>query len=555
MSRTTRPARAGRSPLTPAVAGLAGLAGLALLTACTSTRGPATASAAAGSPRKALVIGTTDQVTSLDPAGSWDAGSGTVEGEVYAPLLNTRFGSSDVVPDLAAGIKLTGPREYTVTLKPGLKFANGHPLTSASVKFSFDRQLRIADKNGPSALLYDLASVAAPDPLTAVFTLKSANDSLFPQVLTTSAGLIVDEQVFPPDKVLDDSAIVAGKPWDGPYSIGTYDKNSLVSFSANPAYQGLLGTPKTPDVDLKYYTDAGNLKLDVQQGALDVVYRTLTVSDLEDLGTKKGVVVHTGSGNGIRYIVFDLKTQPYGSATKDADPAKALAVRQAVADSVDRAQLAAQVYKGTLTPLYSSVPDGITGATPSLKALYGDKKGGPDRAAAAAVLAQAGVTTPVALNLQYNSDHYGSSSADEYALIKTQLEATGLFTVNLQSTAWTQYGKDRVADQYPLYQLGWYADYLDADDYLASFYAHDSWVSNGYEDPAVQALIGREETETDPAKRTALIQEIQDKVAATVPLLPLLQGSTAIVTRADVTGVPATLDSSYQFRWAELAKQ
>lgn len=548
MSRTTRPVRNGLAVIALSTATLVAM------TACTSAKTTAGAAGTGGS-AKALTIGTTDQVVSLDPAGSWDAGSGTIEDEVYATLLSPKNGSSDVVPNLAAGIRLTGPKEYTVTLKPGLKFANGHDLTSSDVKFSFDRQLKIADQNGPSELLYNLASVAAPDPTTVVFTLKTANDSLFPQVLSTGAGYIVDEQVFPADKILDDTAVVAGKPWDGPYTIDSYQKNSLVSFTANSAYQGLLGTPKTSNVQLKYYTDASNLKLDVQQGTLDAVYRTLSTADLQDLSTKKGITVHTGSGNGIRYIVFNLRTQPFGSKTKDADPAKALAVRQAVADSVDRAQLASQVYKNTFQPLYTSVPDGITGATPSLKGLYGDKQGGPDKAAAAQVLAAAGVKTPVVLNLQYNTDHYGASSADEYALIKTQLEATGLFKVNLQSTEWAQYGKDRVADLYPLYQLGWYADYLDADDYLSSFYAHNSWVNNGYNDPAVYALIQAEETETDPAKRTALIEQVQDKVAAAVPLLPLLQGSTAIVTRSDVSGVPDQLTSAYQFRWAELSKK
>lgn len=531
-----------------------GAAALLVLTACTSTRSDTGDSADAGA-AKAVTIGTTDQVSSLDPAGSWDAGSGTIESEVYSPLLSTPNGSSDVSPNLASAVKLSAPTQYTVTLKPGLKFANGHELTSSDVKFSFDRQLGIADKNGPSALLYNLASVAAPDPTTVVFTLKTANDTLFPQVLSTAAGLVVDEQVFPADKILDDTAIVAAKPWNGPYTIDSYEKNSLVSFSANTAYQGLFGKPKAPHVRLKYYTDASNLKLDVQQGGIDIVYRTLTVTDLQDLSTKKGLTVHTGSGNGIRFIVFNLKTQPYGSATQQADPVKALAVRQAVADSIDRNQLAEQVYKNTFRPLYSSVPDGITGAGDSFKPLYGDKRGGPDKAAAAKTLSTAGVKTPVTLNLQYNTDHYGSSSADEYALIKTQLETTGLFKVNLQSTEWAQYGKDRVADQYPLYQLGWYADYLDADDYLSSFFAANSWVSNGYQDPAVRALVKQEETETDPAKRTAIIQQVQDKTAAAVPLLPLLQGSTAIVTRAGISGVPDKLDSAYQFRWAELAKK
>ncbi|MEV6930109.1 ABC transporter substrate-binding protein [Dactylosporangium sp. NPDC051485] len=534
---------------TKAATTLAALLSLAACTTDTSGADPA------ATDTKSLTIGTTDQVSSLDPAGSWDAGSGTIETQVYAALLSAPNGTTDPKPDLAASITLSAPTTYTVKLKPGLKFANGHDLTSSDVKFSFDRQLKIADKNGPSSLLYNLASVAAPAPDTVEFTLKSANDTLFPQILTTSAGLIADEQVFPADKILDDDAIVAAKPWAGPYVIGSYTKNSVVSFAVNPAYGGGLGAPKNTGVVLKYYTAASNLKLDIQQGNIDVVYRTLTIPDLQDLGTKPEVVVHTGAGNGIRFIVFDLKTQPFGSATPQADPAKALAVRQAAASLVDRTQLAEQVYKNTFQPLYSYVPQGITGATESLKPLYGDKRGGPDKAAAASLLSAAGVTPPVALHLQYNTDHYGSSSEDEYALVKTQLEAGGLFKVTLQSTEWSQYGKQRVADQYPAYQLGWYADYLDADNYLGSFFADGNWVNNGYDDPAVKTLIKQEQTETDAGRRTATLGQIQDTAAKAVPIVPLLQGSTAIVTRASVSGVPQPLDSAYQFRWAELAKR
>lgn len=542
------PFRRGTRPVPSGVGALSlGTVLLLAATGCTSTK----TSDGRPSDGAVITIGTTDQVTSLDPAGAWNAGSGAVASEVYATLLSAKNGSSEVTPDLASGIEPTGAKEYTVTLKPGLTFANGHQLTASDVKFSFDRMLRIADPNGPSPLLYNLASVAAPTPTTVVFTLKSADDTLFPQVLSTTAAFIVDEQVFPSDKLLDDRAIVAGKPWNGPYGITTYDKNSLIAFTTNTAYQGQLGTPKTKNVRLKYYTDAANMKLDIQQGALDAVHRTLGTADLNDLSTKKGIKVHTGSGNDVRYLVFDLKTQPHGSGTNNPDEAKAQAVRQAVADSIDRTQLAQQVYKNTYRPLYTSVPDGLPGAVPSFKSLYGDTKGGPDKAAAAARLKAAKVSTPVTLSLQYNTDHYGTSSADEYALIKTQLEATGLFTVQLQSTEWTQYNKDLVADRYPLYQLGWHADYLDADNYLSPFYAG----AGQYRDPAVQDLIAQEQTETDPAKRTALLKQVQDKAAASAPLIPLLQGSTPIVTRTSLSGVPAELDATYQFRWAELAKK
>src|SRR3954468_9972666 len=124
----------------------------------------------------ALTIGTTDKITSIDPAGSYDNGSFAVMNQVYPFLMNTPYGSPDVKPDIAESASFTSPTEYTVKLKSGLKFANGHDLTSSDVKFTFDRQLKIADENGPSSLLYNLDSVDATDDTTVVFHLKSAND-------------------------------------------------------------------------------------------------------------------------------------------------------------------------------------------------------------------------------------------------------------------------------------------------------------------------------------------------------------------------------------------
>ena len=54
--------------------------------------------------------------------------------------------------------------------------------------------------------------------------------------------------------------------------------------------------------------------------------------------------------------------------------------------------------------------------------------------------------------------------------MKEQLEKSGLFTVDLKSTEWTTYTKERRADAYPVYQLGWFPDYSDADNYLTPFF-------------------------------------------------------------------------------------
>ncbi len=498
-----------------------------------------------------ILVGTTDKVTFLDPAGSYDNGSWAVMNQIYPFLLNSLPGSSDVVPDIAVSADFTEPTKYTVVLKPDLKFANGNDLTSSDVKFTFDRQLAIADASGPSVLLYNLDSVEAVDDTTVVFTLKNGNDQIFPQILSSPAAPIVDEEVFAADAVTPDTEIIAGNAFGGQYVITSYDFNNLVSFEANGSYAGVLGAAKTAKINFKYYATASNLKLDVQEGNIDVAHRSLSATDIADLQANDNVKVEIGPGGEIRYIVFNFDTQPFGAQTDDADAAKALAVRQAAANLIDRAQLSDQVYKGTYLPLYSYVPAGLTGATEVFKDLYGTD-GGPDVDKATALLADAGVTTPVEINLQYNPDHYGESSGDEYALIKSQLEDGGLFTVNLQSTEWVQYVKDFSSDVYPTYQLGWFPDYSDADNYLSPFFGEGSFLNNHYTNAAVNDMIVEQGSETDPAARQALIEDIQAAVAADISTIPLLQGAQVAITGKDISG--AVLDGSFKFRFGSLVR-
>ncbi|MCK8609447.1 ABC transporter substrate-binding protein [Agromyces sp. C10] len=533
-----------------ALAFAAGFSATALaLTGCTAG-GSDDGGDAAGT----LTIGTTEQITALDPAGSYDNGSFAVMNQVYPFLMNTPYGSPDVEPDIAESAEFTSDTEYTVTLKDGLTFANGNELTSSDVKFSFDRQLAIADPNGPSSLLYNLDSVEAPDDLTVVFTLKSPNDQIFPQILSSPVGPIVDEDVFSADALTSDDEIVEGEAFAGQYTISNYNFNELVSYTANPDYQGLLGEAKTETVNVRYYTDASNLKLDVQEGNIDVAHRTLSATDIEDLRGNDNVKVVDGPGGEIRYMVFNFNTMPFGATTPEADEAKALAVRQAIAHLIDRDAISEDVYKGTFTPLYSYVPEGLTGANESLKELYGDGNGAPDAEKAAAVLEEAGIETPLDISIQYVAERYGPSSSDEYAVIKDSLEADGLFSVNLQSTEWVQYSDDRVADLYPVYQLGWFPDYSDADNYLTPFFLTENFLANHYDNPEVNDLILQQAVTADPAEREALIGEIQEKVAADLSTLPYMQGAQIAVVGADVEGAEDTLDASFKFRYAALSK-
>ncbi|UXN22162.1 ABC transporter substrate-binding protein [Curtobacterium flaccumfaciens] len=498
-----------------------------------------------------LSIGTTDKITSLDPAGSYDNGSFAVQNQVFPFLMNTPVGSPDVEPDIATKAEFTNPTTYEVTLKDGLEFANGNKLTSSDVKFSFDRELKINNENGPQSLLANLKSIDTPDDTTVVFNLDHS-DQTWPQVLSSPAGPIVDEDVFSATKLTSADDIVKGKAFAGQYQISSYKENDTIQYKTNPKYDGLLGKAKTDEVTASYYTKETDLKLAVQKGDVDVAYRSLTPTDISDLRKDDSLKVTDGPGGEIRYVVFNFKTQPFGTGQDDADEAKALAVRQAAADVVDRAQLAKEVYNDTFTPLYSMVPDGLTGAVQPFKEMYGDGDGGADVSKAKKTLSDAGVTGKVQLDIQYAPDHYGSASDDEYALLKQQLEDSGLFTVNIQSTVYTTYAQERTKDAYPVYQLGWFPDFSDADNYLSPFFTKENFVQNHYDDPEIQDLIAKEQAESDPDKRADLIEQAQEREATQISTLPLLQGKSVAVAGKDVKGL--TLDASFKFRYATLSK-
>ena len=527
------------------------VAAIASLAACGGVKDYATAG-------NAITIGTTDKITSLDPAGSYDNGSYAAQIQVFPFLYAQDYNTSELSADIAAddGTWNSDGTQFTVKLKSGLKFANGHDLTSSDVKFSFDRVKKINDENGPSSLLANITDVKAKDDTTVVFTDSVPYDVTLKQVLSSPAGPIVDEESFSDSKLTDADTIVKDNAFAGPYKLTSFKLNEALAYAKNDSYKGL--TPAKNDaVQVKYYADASNLKMAVQQGQIDVAYRSLTPTDISDLSKDKKVKVVTGPGGEERFLTFNFRIQPYGEKTSEPNAAKAKAVRQAVANLIDRDELASKVYKNTYTPMYSFIPDGLTSHSDTLKSAYGDGNGKPSTDKAKKVLSDAGVKTPVDLKLQYNPDHYGSSSADEYAAIKSQLESSGLFKVDLQSTEWTQFNKDRVVTEdsdgsYPVYQLGWFPDYSDPDNYLSPFFRDGNFVNNGYSNKEINDLIVKQAGEKDESVRENLLKEIQEKETDDLSTIPLLQGAQTAVTGTSVKGV--VLDASFRFRYASITK-
>ena len=150
--------------------------------------------------------------------------------------------------------------------------------------------------------------------------------------------------------------------------------------------------------------------------------------------------------------------------------------------------------------------------------------------------------------------HYGDASADEYTEIQRALNGSRLFKVTLKSAEWATYSKT-LGTQYPAFQLGWFPDYPDAEDYLSPFYGSASnFTSNGYKSNAMDAILKNEAAAKSTDARLGFVQEAQKLAAKDAPIIPYWQGAMLAVARSNISGIPATLDPTYIMRFWTLSK-
>lgn len=486
------------------------------------------------------ILGTTETITAMDPAGSYDIASWNMQYSIFEQLMVIPPGGDEPVGDAAESCDYDDPQTITCTLREGLTFSNGNELTSSDVKFSLQRNLEIADPNGSSVLLGSISNgdeknpsladgaIETPDDQTVVFHLNQP-DTTFVKVLSTATASIVDEETFPADELIGDADVVGS----GPYQLSQYEEGQQAVLEANSEYTGERA-PAAQKVYVTYFQDAAPLKTAIETQQVDIAWRTLSPTDLTSLEDSGDVEVVKGEGSEFRYWVWQLQN----------DVPKDVAVRQAVAQLIDRDAISENAYEGTVDPAYSIVPPGFGGQKNSFEEKYGE----PDPDAAAQILEDAGIQTPVPITLGYTPTHYGPNAVDEANELADQLTQSGLFEVEIEDAEWEEYQTLYKEGAYDLFILGWYPDFLDADNYLSPFIRDGGFFENGYSNDEVNDLLDQELGETDAAAREELFGQLQDITAEDVPLIPSWFGQNVAVATPNMEGVGATLDPTYIFR-------
>jgi peptide/nickel transport system substrate-binding protein len=478
-------------------------------------------------PPQPLIIGTTANSISLDPAEAYNMHDSEILYNTGSGLLAHVPGTSILAPGLAIALPQVSPDGlvYTFTLRSGLQFSDGTAFNAYDVKWSLDRVATLASDEGVGYLVSDFVSETIVVNNTTVKIILKEPTAFFPQLVTTSPyyPIPINEDCYSPYEFSGDS-LCGGI---GPYTILTRTEDVSITFSANPSYYGM--PPESNVIIVKYFDTSTDLRQALENGEIDVAWKDLDTSDLEALQTNPGVQVKEGNGNQIRYLAFNTSTPPFD----DPD------VRTALAAAVDRPSYVQGVFSDTKVPLYSMVPAGTWSHEDNFLTMYGDH----NLDQAKILLQQAGYseTNKLEVDLWYGLDHYGETEPDLAAAIATNFEETGMVSVMLHPTEWSEFVGNLGDGIMPVFLLGWWTDFQDPDNSLWPFGHSSSSSGMGifYDDDTMDAylVIGRIVTPVQGSSRQLIYEMIQEYWAEEAPTIPLLQGKSYAATRTGVCGI------------------
>jgi peptide/nickel transport system substrate-binding protein len=247
-----------------------------------------------------IIVGTTDEVHSLDAQDAYAVHDWEILKNTGASLLSYTPGTSDLVLGAAADFPTVSNdgKTYTFTLKQGITYADGTQLTAQDYVTAWERIGLEGDVSGLIQLYVE--SVEAPDDYTVVYNLTDAF-GFFPALAATAPFIPSNPNQFPAGELMFFPEELDGI---GPYRMVSYTPGEQMVLEANPAYFG-DDKPITPNVIVRYFADPTTMSNAVETGEIDIAWRILGPVEAVRLQAVDGVTVVTINAPALRYIVFN----------------------------------------------------------------------------------------------------------------------------------------------------------------------------------------------------------------------------------------------------------
>ncbi len=485
-----------------------------------------------GIPRDRAFTMPLGEPATLDPAIARETTSHLYVNSIFSGLV--RFSSNlSLEPDLAerwdvdaAGVV------YTFTLRDGIAFHDGRPITADDIKYSIERATD-HDLHSDTAPLYlgdivgarekmegeaaEVSGVKVVDARTVRITIDSPKEYFLAKLAFPSSA-VVDRQTVEP----------LGPDWwmskdingSGPFKLRRWDREEVIILQRFDDYHTpvsleylispAVALPGANGLDM-YNTDAWDA-LSVRLSSLDRLRRDAALSgqlrEYEQLTTY--------------FVVMDGTRPPFD------DPK----VRRAFAMAFDRERFIKEVYEGNVEFANGLLPPGIPGFSESLEGIPFD----PETAR------------------QLLAESRYADSFPEITFSAVDADGSPLESVQFMLAAWAEelgveVRTDLLAPDVYYYQLegvaehiftyGWVADYPDPENFL-DLLLHSERHDARYINRSFDSLVERARVEQDRETRLALYNEAERLLLDDTGIIPLFHVKDYVLVRPHVKGFTIT---------------
>jgi peptide/nickel transport system substrate-binding protein len=477
-------------------------------------------------------------VNSLDPIYAFDYPENTAISLMCESLLRQAPDGS-LQPGLAT-IANPSPTKMVFTLRPGVKFWDGHPVTSADVVYSLDRQMNPALAGFYGLVFNRVTSIQATSPTQVTITLKQP-DYWLQGELSSMAGVVI-EKSYAEQQGKNYGTPAGGIMCTGAYEFKSWKPGVGVLAVANPHYWNTAAKPPVvQQILLKGVPDVSTFTSGLLTGGIQGAY-TMGLNTLDQLKNSKTVSVYQGPGWATDAFIVSSFKGVLGN----------LKVRQALSLALNRPAIIDSVYKGAaLMPKWMSNPGTFGYGKSVFNAAYAKAPYLSQNLTEAKKLVQEAGATGKTFTIGTSSQLAniaavtGAYQAAAQAIgLKTVLKSVSAQNyINFFTSASARQGIDGFLTLN-------YGDYADPAALLSTLdLPGGSQNYTNFNDPKLTSLMEQARSTANPNQRAALMVQAEKINNQLLPWIPDVQPTNLLLLSKNLSGAVASF--AYMFApWA-----
>lgn len=438
-----------------------------------------------------LLYGLSTDPSNFEPHVSSGGASGNLKLMVYNALLKYDA-TGAIVGDLVDSFGFVDDLTYELTLKTGITFHDGSPLTVDDVIFSIQR-IQNPDIGASNAQrLSTIASVEAGE--GNVIRIKlSKIDPILPYNLADNNSLIISKAWI--ESGVDPKVTMNGT---GPFKFVERQPGIVVRLEKNPNYFE-PGLPYLDGIDYQPMADDNTRVTALRQGTVDFI-DYVPYTQMDTIDNDDNLVFQSDAVLGFGWLGF----------VHDAEAVSDVRVRQAFAYGMDREKMVQIAFAGHGSAITGGfIPEGWIGYSPDLEGTFN-----VDYDKAKSLLKEAG----------YDSLDIKSVSTSTYSVIQRPAEAAQAelqnanINLDLELQEWLTFRETVAAGTFPTHLWGTALSYNDPDSLAPFIESTGSYAKQfHFSDAKIDELMEQGRSTLDTEQRNQIYHDVQVRVNEIVP--------------------------------------